>query len=96
MRIVIAGGTGLLGTALVRELTRDSVAVTVLTRRPRQPQQVAMGPLRFRSLGMGHALDGADAVVNLVGASINKRWTAAYKRELWDSRVRARGHSSRL
>ena len=89
MRIVIAGGTGLLGTALVRELTRDVVTVTVLTRRPRQPQQVRWDPYGSAASEWAHALDGADAVVNLVGASINKRWTTAYKRELWDSRVRA-------
>jgi uncharacterized protein (TIGR01777 family) len=89
MRIVIAGGTGLLGTALVRELTRDGVTVTVLTRRPRQPQQVRWDPYGSAASEWAHALDGADAVVNLVGASINKRWTTAYKRELWDSRVRA-------
>jgi uncharacterized protein (TIGR01777 family) len=89
VRIVIAGGTGLLGTALVRELTRDGVAVTVLTRRPRQPQQVRWDPYGSAATEWAHAIEGADAVVNLVGASINRRWTPAYKRELWDSRVRA-------
>jgi uncharacterized protein (TIGR01777 family) len=89
VRIVIAGGSGLLGTALVRELTRDGVAVTVLTRRPRQTQQVRWDPYGPTASEWAHALDGADAVVNLVGASINRRWTPAYKRELWDSRVRA-------
>ena len=76
----------MLGSALVRDLTRDGVAVTVLTRRPRQPQQVRWDP--YGSIAeWAHTLDGADAVVNLVGASINRRWTAAYKRELWNSRV---------
>jgi uncharacterized protein (TIGR01777 family) len=89
VRIVIAGGTGLLGAALVRELTRDGVAVTVLTRRPRQPQQVRWDPYGSEASEWAHTLDGADAVVNLVGASINRRWTPAYKRELWNSRVRA-------
>jgi uncharacterized protein (TIGR01777 family) len=89
VRIVIAGGTGLLGTALARELTRDGVTVTVLTRRPRQPQQVRWDPYGSAASEWAHTLDGADAVVNLVGASINKRWTTVYKRELWDSRVRA-------
>lgn len=76
----------MLGSALVRDLTRDGVAVTVLTRRPRQPQQVRWDPYGSTA-EWAHTLDGADAVVNLVGASINRRWTAAYKRELWSSRV---------
>jgi uncharacterized protein (TIGR01777 family) len=34
-------------------------------------------------------LQDADAVINLAGASIAKRWTAAHKRELWNSRIRS-------
>jgi uncharacterized protein (TIGR01777 family) len=34
-------------------------------------------------------LQDADAVINLAGASIAKRWTTAHKRELWNSRIRS-------
>jgi len=34
-----------------------------------------------------HVLEDADAVVNLAGAPIATRWTAAHKREMWNSRL---------
>ena len=34
-------------------------------------------------------LEDADAVINLAGAPIAKRWTAAHKREMWNSRIRS-------
>lgn len=88
MRIVVAGGTGFLGTALVSQLRTDGHAVTVLTRRPGGTQDVQWNPYGS-SASWVHALEGADAVINVVGAPIAKRWTAAHKREIWNSRVRA-------
>jgi uncharacterized protein len=91
MRVVVAGGTGLLGTPLVRRLRTDGHDVTVLTRRtgapgdgtaPWQPDGTA-GP-------WAAVLNGAGAVVNLAGESIaDRRWTAGRKRQLLDSRMHA-------
>jgi hypothetical protein len=86
MRIVIAGGTGFLGAALVPRLRRAGHDVTVLARHPRRPGERAWTP-GGSSDGLAHVLDGADAVINLAGAPIAQRWTKAHKRELWDSRV---------
>jgi hypothetical protein len=86
MRIVITGGTGFLGTALVDRLRTLGHVVTVLTRRADGPGEVAWtagGP----AIALSRALDGADAVINLAGAPIDRRWTKAHKRELWESRV---------
>ena len=44
MRVVIAGGSGLLGSALAAHLQRDGHTVAVLTRRPRHVNHVAWNP----------------------------------------------------
>ena len=86
MRIIVAGGTGFLGTALVGRLRKDGHAVTVLTRHPRRTQDVEWSPYGS-SASWAHTLEDADAVINLAGAPIATRWTAARKREMWNSRV---------
>jgi hypothetical protein len=86
MRIVITGGTGFLGTALVERLRTAGHEVSVLTRRPRNQGEVEWSPGAPPS-ALARALDGADAVINLAGASIAQRWTQKHKRELWESRV---------
>jgi uncharacterized protein (TIGR01777 family) len=88
VRIVIAGGSGFLGRALVAALRHDGHEVTVLTRRTPAPHgSVTWSP-------DGHvgpwaaAIDGADGVVNLAGESIaGRRWSEARKRTLLESRV---------
>ncbi|HET8902348.1 MAG TPA: TIGR01777 family oxidoreductase [Holophagaceae bacterium] len=86
-RAVVAGGTGLIGQRLVAELLRQRVAVTVLTRDPAGAKVIEGA--EARSYGeIARALEGADAVFNLAGASIaGRRWSEAYKRELVESRV---------
>jgi len=86
MRIVVAGGTGFLGTALVSRLRKDGHVVTVLTRHPRSAQDVQWNPHGSLASWV-HVLEDADAVINLAGAPIAKRWTAAHKRDMWNSRV---------
>lgn len=90
-RAVVAGGTGLIGRRLVAELLRQGVAITVLTRDP-AGAKVPEGA-EARSYGeTARALDGADAVFNLAGASIaGRRWNEAYKRELVESRAATTG-----
>ena len=86
MRIVITGGTGFLGTALVDRLRSAGHSVTVLTRRPSREGEVAWIPAGSAA-PLARTVEGADAVVNLAGASIARRWTRAHKRVLWESRV---------
>jgi uncharacterized protein (TIGR01777 family) len=86
MQIVIAGGTGFLGSALARVLRNGGHTVTVLTRKPRGPHEVEWDPYGSPARWV-HVLDGAGAVVNLTGASIGQRWTAAHKRHMWNSRI---------
>lgn len=89
MRIVIAGGTGFLGAPLTRALRSDGHDVTVLSRRAAGTDTVRWEP--DGSAGpWSRALDGAGAVVNLAGESIaGRRWTAARKQQILESRVLA-------
>jgi uncharacterized protein (TIGR01777 family) len=96
MRVVVAGGSGFLGHALVARLTRDGHEAIVLTRGtdghdpgggaravPWTPDGSA-GP-------WAREVDGAAAVVNLAGAGLaDRRWSAARKQLLHDSRIQSR------
>ncbi|MGB2622553.1 MAG: TIGR01777 family oxidoreductase [Candidatus Acidiferrum sp.] len=92
MKILVTGSSGLVGTALVRSLVEAGHTVCRLVR-PNTVQklhandgfQVAWNP---ETGELGGAAVGADAVVNLAGASIaGKRWTSQRKAELRSSRI---------
>ena len=89
MRVVIAGSSGFIGTALVAQLKDQGHAVVRLVRRTTASvDEVSWNPAE-RTLGPD-ALAGADAVVNLAGAGVgDHRWTASYKRTIQRSRVDA-------
>jgi uncharacterized protein len=87
-RIILAGGSGFLGQRIAAYLKPLGWEPIVLTR---SPQSNA----RFRELewdaqtssSWAQALDGADAVINLAGRSVNCRYTPKNRREIMDSRV---------
>ncbi|MBC9712347.1 TIGR01777 family protein [Streptomyces sp. TRM66268-LWL] len=87
LRIAVAGASGLIGTALTRSLQADGHEVVRLVRRPpRTADEAEWDPKRQYVHAAG--LAGCDAVVNLAAAGVgDRRWTAAYKKELRDSRV---------
>lgn len=94
MRIALAGGTGFIGTALIDALTARGDAVTLLTRDPAAAAarwSAKVSPVAWdgkSSGGWAKTLDGADAVVNLAGASVaDGRWTPARKLALIKSRL---------
>ncbi len=88
-RIVIAGGSGFIGTALAREFTGCGHAVIVLTRRARRSDD------RVREVVWDgehpgdwiNFLEGTEAVVNLTGRSINCRHTPENLQAITASRV---------
>lgn len=88
-RVVVAGGTGLLGRPLVRDLLDLGAQVQVLTRRG----AAANLPAGVQAHGwedLPAVLDGADAVINLAGEGIaDRRWTTARKAAIRDSRTLA-------
>ena len=100
MRIVIAGGSGFLGSALCGRLRAAGHDVVVLTRDGRQSRQGGSRDTEAKAIRFtqwtpngetgdwAKEIDGAEALVNLAGAGIaDKRWSAARKRMLWDSRI---------
>lgn len=96
MRVIITGGTGLIGRRLGQSLAQDKHEVIVLSRTPGDyAGQLSSGVKAVAwdgksAEGWGHLADGADAIVNLAGANIaGGRWTKARKQLIIDSRVQA-------
>lgn len=86
-KVVVVGGSGLVGRALVERLAARGFQVIVLSREPAKVL-LPTGAVACGYADMPGALEGAAAVINLAGASIaGKRWNESYKRELVDSRV---------
>jgi uncharacterized protein len=95
MRILLTGGTGLIGTALTESLLADGHQVWSLTRRDPATAPVKTGLTLVRwdgrtTSGWGDLVSQMDAVINLAGESLSKwPWTKAQKQRFWDSRVQA-------
>jgi uncharacterized protein (TIGR01777 family) len=106
MRIIVTGGSGMIGTALVRSLAADGHEVILLSRAPERVTGLPEGVRAERwdgksAAGWQHLADGADAIVNLAGENIAGsslfeilfgRWTPERKRRILASRVDA-GHA---
>jgi len=96
MRLFIAGGTGLVGSRLIRRLQERNHQVVVLTRRPDVAKQkwgdscniVEGDPMQPG--GWMDAVADCDGVVNLVGEGVfNRRWRSWFKELLRTSRVQS-------
>ena len=89
VKIVIAGGSGFLGTLLARTFARRGHDVLVVARHPRAREWRTV-IWDGETLGAwADEVDGADAVINLAGRSVNCRYNAANRREIVGSRVRS-------
>ena len=85
MRIVVSGASGLIGSALVPALEAAGHDVLRLVRRKPRPGEVEWDPAAGTIDTRG--LVGVDAVVNMSGAPIDRRWTPSRKGEIRASRV---------
>jgi uncharacterized protein len=87
-RIVLAGGSGLLGRLLARTLTAKGYEITVLTRSLRAGAETRQVHWDAKTLGpWQREFEGAAAVINLAGRSVNCRYNADNRRLILDSRV---------
>lgn len=100
MRVVITGGTGLIGRALVNSLAADGHEVVILSRSPGNAVRLLHGVEAVfwdghSGAGWADRVDGAGAVVNLAGESIggsgffDVRWTPGRKKRIYESRIQA-------
>ena len=89
MRIVLAGGSGFIGKSLTPLLLARNYEVVVLTRSAStQRADVRYAQWDGKTIGeWAQCIDGAAAVVNLTGRSVNCRHTAESRREIIESRV---------
>jgi uncharacterized protein len=87
MKIVLPGGSGQVGTVLAQAFHDDGHEVVVLSRNPRQaPWRVAA----WDGVSLGawtRELEGAEAVVNLAGRSVDCRYGRRNRRRILESRV---------
>jgi uncharacterized protein len=92
MKVLVGGGTGFIGSALVRKLASRKDSARVITRDASKAAFELGQDVDCVAPGADAAtlLGGADAVVNLAGESIfGRRWTSAQKERIRQSRVGA-------
>jgi uncharacterized protein (TIGR01777 family) len=88
-RIVLAGGSGFLGQALAKTLLAKGYEVVILSRGADR-EGSALRQLHWDGKSLGdwsQTIDGARAIVNLTGRSVNCRHTPEHRREIMESRV---------
>jgi uncharacterized protein (TIGR01777 family) len=91
MKILICGATGLIGSALTELCLKENHEVQYLTTRKSKIQQSENRKGFYWNPAKGEidtaCFEGVDAIINLSGANIAKRWTQAYKEEIMNSRI---------
>lgn len=91
MRVLITGATGLVGQALVNLFHEEGIDVNYLT--------TSRNKIKTQSNYQGfywnpsnseiapECFQGVSTLINLAGASVAKRWTSSYKKEILNSRI---------
>jgi uncharacterized protein (TIGR01777 family) len=88
-KILITGGTGLVGKKLCALLQKEGYEVTILSRskNPNSPYPTFTWDYQSRHLEAG-AFEGVDAIIHLAGAGVaDKRWSAERKKVILESRT---------
>jgi len=92
MNILIAGGTGLIGSALAESYLSDGHQVSIISRNPAKVAKI-YHPVAWDEPSLVAALAQTDAVINLAGASLagenplQMRWTPKHKQAIISSRL---------
>lgn len=93
-RILFSGASGMLGTALRRGFasspTSSFETLQLVRRQPASGAEVEWHPEALRAFAQTDSLENLAAAIHLSGANVAaRRWTAGYKREMVESRVRS-------
>lgn len=88
-KIVIAGGSGLVGKKLTQLLVGKGHEVAWLTRNGKGKSPIKLFEWDVKNQTIDKAVfDFAEVIINLAGAGVaDKKWTDAYKKEIYDSRI---------
>jgi uncharacterized protein len=78
MVVALSGSTGFVGQALIKKMRQLGWTIRIINR-----DSFSMPDQEF----LAEKTEGADAVINLAGAPVSKKWTPAYKQEILSSRV---------
>ncbi|MGH2709051.1 MAG: NAD-dependent epimerase/dehydratase family protein, partial [Actinomycetota bacterium] len=98
MKVLVTGGTGFIGSALLEALASRGHELRVLSRDP--APKLARLPASATAMAWdplagpppSEAIEGVDAVVNLAGEQVNGRWTDSKKQAIRESRVLTTRH----
>jgi len=90
-RILITGGSGLVGSRLTELLLTQGYEVRWLSRKPGKKGEVSIYQWDIQAQTIDEAaFEGVHAVIHLAGAGVaDSRWTEAYKKEIRDSRIQS-------
>ncbi|WP_340074630.1 TIGR01777 family oxidoreductase [Leptobacterium sp. I13] len=93
MKVLITGATGLIGKEIVKLCHAKGIVVHYLTTRKGQIVQQENYKGFYWNPARGEVdvscFEGVEAIINLAGASVAKRWTKSYKKEILNSRIQS-------
>ncbi|PTI80874.1 TIGR01777 family protein [Staphylococcus xylosus] len=86
---LITGGTGMVGTQLVEAIVQSDSHITILTRQDKTTSRPKITYVNWSKPDWEAQVPDIDIVINLAGASLNKRWTKSYKQKIMVSRLQS-------
>ncbi len=90
MKILLTGGTGFIGSQLVKELVLSGHELIILSRNKHENKN-SITFIPWESEILKQAVNSVDVVINLAGESIVKRWTEEQKELVYKSRIETTG-----
>lgn len=89
MKYLITGGSGLVGSNLIKALLNDEHEVINLSRSARSSDQKGLQQVKWDGSSIPDEVGSVDVVVNLAGANVGQRWTESHKKLIYSSRVQS-------